>query len=110
MDNQGNVLLQGTRIEPRELPLAVAGFVTSLVTLAALIIAGLALALGFPWVSLGLTAIYLLFPLAIVMGHLALRRIREKPAVYKGEGMAKFALTVGYFNLALAVLALYRMF
>lgn len=37
---------------------------------------------------------------AVVVGHMAIRRIREDPEQYGGDGMAKAGLIIGYVNIA----------
>jgi hypothetical protein len=39
-------------------------------------------------------------PAAIILGHMARRRIRESPGLLKGSGMALAGLTLGYITLA----------
>lgn len=51
--------------------------------------------------------LYLLFPAAIVYGHLGKREIRKAPESVEGFGMAQYGLMVGYFCLFLALLSLY---
>lgn len=96
MDDESNVFLQGTRVEatPRNQPYAVAAFGLAIATL-------VAIPLGF--VHPLLTAPHLLFPAVLVLGHLALRRLKRDPGRWKGEGMAKFALAIGYFNVLVFV-------
>ncbi|MFP6581346.1 MAG: DUF4190 domain-containing protein [Candidatus Hydrogenedentota bacterium] len=53
-----------------------------------------------------LTVLYLLFPVAILFGHLGKRDLRREPEKYKGFAMAQYGLVVGYFLLLLTVMAL----
>ena len=95
MDDGKNVFLQGTGLPPATHRLAKASMV-----MAALTVLGWVFA--FLWI--GFAALHLLFPAVLVTGHLAVRRIRQQPRKYKGEEMAKLALAIGYFNLAIASL------
>ena len=51
--------------------------------------------------------LFLLFPAAILYGHMAKREIGKDANHIEGVGMANYGLFVGYFCLFLAVLALY---
>ena len=95
MDDQDNVLLGSAVAPPQRSRFALAGFVAAVLTLIALLFSRL----FYPFVYL-----HLCFPVAIGLGHLARRQIRKYPQRYAGTGMALFALWVGYFSLALAVL------
>ncbi len=103
MDDSKNVFLQGTQgtgapppgAGPTE-PLAFASFACAVIagigTLAAMVFT--------PFVYL-----HLLFPGAIVCGHLALRRMRRNGRS-GGRGMAIFGLVIGYFMLVLSLAGL----
>jgi hypothetical protein len=43
--------------------------------------------------------------IAVVAGHVARARIREKPAALRGKGLAMAGLVLGYAGLVLAVLS-----
>lgn len=51
--------------------------------------------------------LFLLFPAAIVYGHLARRELRRDPDRASGAGMANYGLFVGYFCLFIALISLY---
>ncbi len=101
MDDRENILL-GTalpkaRIIPRSARL---GTGAALATLAAIFLGNL-------WGPLAY--LQLAFPIAIVSGHAALRTIDKDPARWTGRTTALFGLYVGYFNLVVAGLVLYRL-
>lgn len=54
--------------------------------------------------------LHLLFPVAIVAGHIGLRRTTREPARYKGRTAALFGLYIGYFDLLLTAIALFVLF
>lgn len=54
--------------------------------------------------------LHLLFPVAIVAGHIGFRRTTREPTKYKGRTAALFGLYVGYFDLILTVIALAVLF
>ena len=95
LDDSTNVFLQSAAGAPRNSVYAVVGFSAAVVTLAALFLA----TVYYPFVYL-----HLFFPVAIVSGHIARRRIQRAPSKWKGTGMAVFGLWVGYFDLLIAIL------
>lgn len=99
MDDSSNLLLQGTRLPARYSRYAVASFASAVASLAGLVLSPL----FYPFVYL-----HLLFPVAIVSGHVARRQMRKRPMAVKGVGMATFGLWIGYIDLFLAALALWR--
>ena len=97
MDDRSNIFLQGnTPATKKNLPLAIASFACANLVLLGLFAGQL---------SLYLIALYLLFPAAIICGHLSRRRFRNEPEKWAGQGMATYGLVVGYFGLFLSVVA-----
>lgn len=101
MDSGANVLVKTGTAIATNCTYAVASFAIAALTLLA-VPAGLLIE--------QLVYLHLLFPLAIIFGHVARRRIRRSPGRYKGEGMAVFGLWVGYFELVLDGVILYATF
>ncbi len=102
MDDRHNILLGTALPKPRKThPLARVSAGTALMTIAAIFLGNL-------WAPLA----YLqpVFPLAIVTGHMALRRMDKEPGRWAGKSIALFGLYVGYFNLAMMGVLLYRMY
>lgn len=99
MSNFHNVLLADQ--EPEYSRAALISFITACATILGL----LAAPLFFPAAFL-----HLLFPIAIVAGHIGFRRTTQQPSRYKGRTAALFGLYVGYFDLLLTLIALTVLF
>ena len=94
MSNFHNVLLDAQE------PVYSRAAITSFAAAVASILGLLAAPLFFPAAFL-----HLLFPVAIVAGHIGFRRTTREPAKYKGRTAALFGLWVGYFDPLLTILA-----
>ena len=111
MDDKDNALLQsGTSLPARSSPLAVASASVAFATLVAMVACTVLRRVGFERTARYVAFLQLTFPVAIVCGHLALRRIRKNPAREKGNGLALLGLMVGYFNLLVVAMIVYFIF
>ena len=109
MDTNKNVFLQGTSI-PRTSPYATASVFFAALTLVAIIGSAVINRAGYPTAARYLAYLQLAFPIAIVCGHIALRQIRATPHRVTGRTIALLGLYVGYFNLVMVFLVLFRIF
>ncbi len=106
-----NVFLpQGTTLPARTSRLATASAIAGAATLVAMIVSAALFKLGYERAALAAACGQLLFPAAIVCGHIALHRIRRNPAREKGRTLALIGLYIGYFNLIIAAMILYFTF
>lgn len=95
MDDKTNLFTQGTvPVEAKPSRLAIASFVSGVLTLAGLVLGNI-----FP----PLVFLFLAFPFAVVLGHLARRAFRRRPGKFSNEAMATYGLTLGYLGLFLTV-------
>lgn len=94
MSDFHNVLLNQS--EPVYSRAALISFGAAIATLVGLIVAPLFFPAAF---------LHLLFPVAIVAGHIGFRKTNREPSRYKGRTAALFGLYVGYFDLLLTVIA-----
>lgn len=99
MNDFHNVLLATQ--EPVYSRAALISFGTAVATILGL----LAAPLFYPAVFL-----HLLFPVAIVSGHIGFRRTTREPETYKGRTAALFGLYVGYFDLLMTIIAIVVLF
>ena len=115
MDDQSNILISGTSISKpsgnskpsANSKWALVSFAAGMATIAGLLASLALLSLGYTGAAIAAASLHLLFPVAIVCGHVAVRHIRKNDAALKGVGLALMGLNVGYFNLAIfAVLVL----
>lgn len=98
MDDNSNLLLKtGGAAGGKRSKLAVASFVSATLSLIGLLLGS---------VVPGFVFLFLFFILAIVTGHLARRAFRREPGTYANESWATYGLAIGYFGLALSLIAI----
>ena len=108
MNDRDNALLQGTII-PKPSRYARYAAAIAVLTLAAIIVSATLNALGYTTAARMLAYAQLAFPAAIILGHLALREIARANGRLTGRPLALLGLYIGYFNLILTLLILFRL-
>jgi hypothetical protein len=104
VDDDSNILVQaaqGDSPPSRYSRLALASFVSGVMTLGGLLLGGLAQPLAL---------LFLAFIPAVVTGHLARGQIAREPGAYRNASMARFGIAVGYFGLLVSVFILGALF
>ena len=117
MDEHSNILISGTsESEPsppdpsRNSKWALASFAAGVATVAGLFPSLTALSLGYTGAAIAFASLHMLFPIAIVCGHVGVRDIRAEGSALKGIGLALAGLNVGYFNLAILGVVVLRFY